>query len=469
MDPKPLKWVLDAVGGAAAAVDRGVEISGVSTDTREVRPGDLFVAIEGDRFDGHEFVGEAFLRGASAALISRNVARVAGFRDRSVVRVADTRQALGRLAAVYRRSLGTEIVAVTGSNGKTTTKDMIAHVLEASGSVVKARKSFNNDIGVPLTLLAMSESTKFGVVEIGTNAPGEIAALSRIAQPDCGVVTNVGKAHLEGLGGLAGVAEEKAALVEALPSTGLALLNHEDYYCREMSRLARCPSMKFAFDPSADLWGLRRRRHPDGVSFFLYGKMEMFVPIPGLHNAMNALAAIGVAMRYGVSPAMIRERLSTFSLPEMRLRRSEVSGVTIINDAYNANPSSVTAAIEELRALPVVGRRILILGDMHELGSMSERLHRQMGQSAARAGIHQVWAVGNQAEEVGRGLASVSRWRGDFHPSPSTEDALRNIPIQLSPGDAVLVKGSRRMKLEQVHDRIVSELSEESGNVTSGN
>lgn len=461
MDPRPVTWVLEAVGsgvnGCACNTTTG-RVSGVSTDSRVVKEGDLYIALEGDKFDGHDFVGAAFARGAAAALISKNIDDLGGVRDRAVIRVSDTRKALARLAAAHRRTLDTEIIAVTGSNGKTTVKDLVAHLLAGQGRVAKAPKSFNNNIGLPLTILAMDRETRFGVVEMGTNAPGEIAELCRIAAPDCGIVTNVGPAHLEGLGGIMGVAEEKGALVEALPESGMAFLNYEDYHCREMVRLANCRAATFAFDPSADIWGLKRRRVPGGVSFYLYGKMEVSMNVPGLHNAMNALAAAGVAMRYEVPPSEIRDRLASFELPEMRLRQRQIGGVTLINDAYNANPASVTAAIEELRSQPTGGRRILILGDMFELGGHSDQLHRKMGRSAARAGINQVWAVGRNASEVGRGLASVSRWKGQFHPSPTTDDAVGSIPFDLAPGDVVLVKGSRRMRLERVHDRIVEKL-----------
>ena len=284
MDPRPVTWVLDAVGnggnGYACSTTVG-RVSGVSTDSRVVSEGDLYVALEGEKFDGHDFVGAAFANGAAAALISRDVDDLGGVRDRPVIRVDDTRKALARLATAHRRTLDTEIIAVTGSNGKTTVKDLVAHLLAGKGRVARAPKSFNNAIGLPLTILAMDHRTRFGVVEMGTNAPGEIAELCRIAAPDCGIVTNVGPAHLEGLGGIQGVAEEKGALVEALPKTGMAFLNYEDYHCREMVRLANCPAATFAFDPSSDVWGLKRRRTPGGVSFYLYGKMEMTMQLAG--------------------------------------------------------------------------------------------------------------------------------------------------------------------------------------------
>ena len=464
MDPKPLSWVLTAVRGSAEAEpDRlpRVEIRGVSTDSREVKEGDLFVALAGDRFDGHRYVGEAFRRGAAAAIISEDVRDIGGFRDRPVVRVADTREALRRLAREYRRTLKAEIVAITGSNGKTTVKDLVAHLLEPVGPVVKAQKSYNNDIGLPLTILSMDSGTRFGVLEMGTNRPGEIAALCRIAQPHVGVVTNVGHAHLEGLGGILGVAEEKGALVEALPAGGMAFLNHEDFHCREMARRAPCPIVRFGFDPSADLWGLRRTRTREGMSFFLYGKMEVVLSVPGLHNSMNALAAIGVALRAGVSPTVMVERLREFRLPEMRLTRREVEGVTFVNDAYNANPTSVAAAVDELRAHPASGRRILILGDMCELGDQAAMLHRQTGRRAARAGIHTVWAVGRHAAKVGEGVAAVARFTGEFHRSTCTDDALASPAVVPMPGDVVMVKGSRRMRLERLHDLLITQVSGE--------
>jgi len=457
MDPKPLSWVLEAVGGRAFPAVDGfprVKIRGVSIDSREVREGDLFIALAGERTDGHEHVADAFRRGAVAALISKDIENLGGFRDRAVIRVRDTRHALGRLAAWYRRELKAVIVGVTGSNGKTTVKDLVAHLLAPVGPVVSAEKSFNNDVGLPLTLLSMDRETKVGVVEMGTNHPGEIAALCRIARPDLGVVTNVGEAHLSGLGGILDVAEEKGSLVDALPEHGMAFLNYEDFHCREMARRARCPVITFGPDPSADLWCLRRRRVEEGISFYLYGKMEMRLPVFGLHNCMNTLAAIGVALRLGVPPMTIRDRLTTFSAPDMRLNRQVVNGVTLINDAYNANPVSVGAAIDELRAIRSEGRRILVLGDMFELGEYSARLHRQVGRRAARAGIDTIWAIGEHAEEVARGADSITRWTGEQYRSPTTEDAVQSIPVSPRPGDVVLVKGSRGMRLERLYTRL---------------
>ncbi|MHC4859736.1 MAG: UDP-N-acetylmuramoyl-tripeptide--D-alanyl-D-alanine ligase [Planctomycetota bacterium] len=429
----------------------------MSTDSRSVREGDLFVALTGENHDGHEYVGAAFRRGAAAALIHRDIQNLGGFRDRAVIRVEDTRSALGDLARCHRRELDASIVAVTGSNGKTTVKDLAAHLLEPAGPVVKAQKSYNNDVGLPLTLLSMGKDTRVGVVEMGTNHPGEIAALCRIARPDVGVVTNVGEAHLEGFGGILGVAEEKGALVEALPGSGIAFVNYEDYHCREMERRASCPVVRFGFDPSADLWGLRRARRPGGLTFYLYGKMEIQLGVPGLHNAMNALASVGVALHFGVSPLQIQERLRTFTLPEMRLTTRRVNGVTVVNDAYNANPTSVAAAIEELRAAHAEGRRVLVIGDMHELGEFAGRLHRQVGRRAARAGIHVVWAVGEHAGEIEAGCRSVARWKGDFFRSASTRDAVAAVPVEPAPGDVVLVKGSRRMRLERIYDRLAAQ------------
>jgi UDP-N-acetylmuramoyl-tripeptide--D-alanyl-D-alanine ligase len=235
----------------------------------------------------------------------------------------------------------------------------------------------------------------------------------------------------------------------------MAFVNYEDYHCREMERRASCPVVRFGFDPSADLWGLRRARHPGGISFYLYGKLEIRLPVAGLHNAINALAAVSVALHFGVKPDAIKERLETFELPAMRLTTHEVNGVTLVNDAYNANPASVAAAIEELRAAPAEGRRILVIGDMHELGEFSGRLHRQVGRRAARAGIHHIWAVGEYAGEIGKGCRSVPRWKGEFHLATTTDGALGAVPIEPGPGDVVLVKGSRRMRLERIWERLV--------------
>jgi len=234
----------------------------------------------------------------------------------------------------------------------------------------------------------------------------------------------------------------------------MAFLNFEDFHCREMARRAQCPVITFGSDPSADLWCLRRRRLPEGIAFHLYGKMEMRLPVFGLHNSMNALAAIGVALRLGVAPMTIRERMETFEAPDMRLNREVVGGVTLINDAYNANPVSVGAAIDELQSMPAEGRRILVLGDMFELGEYSARLHRRVGVRAARAGIETIWAIGKHADDVGRGAVSVGRWTGETYLSPSTREAMESIPVSPRPGDVVLVKGSRGMRLERLFARL---------------
>jgi UDP-N-acetylmuramoyl-tripeptide--D-alanyl-D-alanine ligase len=454
MDPRQVAWVLESVGEASLGGEGNGVIGGVSTDSRTTREGDLFVALKGDRTDGHRHVAEALHHGASAALISSDLADLGGFGDRAVIRVPDTRVALGRIAARYRSELDVRIVAVTGSNGKTTTKDLTARVLEAAGTVVKAAHSYNNDIGLPLTLLSMGSTTRFGVVEMGTNHPGEIARLCRIAAPDVGIVTTVSEAHLEGLGGLAEVAEEKGALVEALPPHGMAFINWDNWLCQEMERRACCPVVRCGFDTSADLWGTMRKRRPSGIAFHLYAKVEIVVPFPGFHNASNALFAIGVGLHAGLPATTIRDRLAGAVLPDMRMAVSVVGGVTLINDAYNANPGSVEAAILELEATRTTGRRILVLGEMGELGERSADLHREAGRQAGDAGISAVWAIGPHAGDVEKGLSSVERWNGSFWAAADTAEALSGLPFDVETGDTVLVKGSRRMQMERVFDRI---------------
>ncbi len=454
MDPRSLSWVLEAVGEGSLDGDARVEVTGVRIDSREVREGDLFVAIAGDRTDGHRYVAEAFRRGARAAVVARDVPEADGA---PLLRVPDTRRALGLIARAYRRECGATIVAITGSNGKTTTKEFTAHLLGAVGKVVKAAKSYNNDIGVPLTLLSMDAATKFCVVEMGTNHPGEIAALCRIAEPDIGVVTNVSRAHLEGFGDILAIAEEKGALIEALPAHGFGFVNDDDFHCREMERRARCPVARFGRTAGADVYGLAVRRLAGGIAFRLFVKAEVFLPVPGLHNVMNALAAIGVALRCGVPASAIVGRLRTVVLPEMRLATERIEGVTLINDAYNANPASVAAAIEELAETPAEGRRILVLGEMCELGEAGAACHEEAGRRAGLAGIGTVFAVGRYAAEVERGLCSVEHWNGAFFSAPSTEAALTGLPFDVEPGDTVLVKGSRRMALERLCERIRDE------------
>lgn len=488
MKPLMLDEVVTALEGVA---DRAVPVASVSrvvTDSREVRPGDLFVAIRGDRFDGHDFVNSALSAGAIAAVVRNDFDRVlpvgaeaAASAGGLLIRVDDPVGAMGRLALYYRRSViagSATVVAVTGSVGKTTTKQMVAHLLSARWKGAASPKSFNNSIGVPLTLLSVEPSDSFVVCEVGMNAPGEIAALARLIEPEVAVITTVVECHLEGLGSLERIADEKLSILRHLRPGGAAVVNFDSELLRwnmERNRdYRKLKRVSFGQWPHADLRltelrsviveGESPERKDGGTTgqgltrggfvFRLNDRFEYRLNVPGRHNVFNALAAIGVARWFGMDHDEIAAKLETFELPAMRLQVERAGRWTVINDAYNANPASMAAAVDTLMDAPSAGRRVLVVGDMRELGAASEELHRRTAERIGRSGVDLVVAVGENAKLVARTAQAASGGRLATHAYASTESARRRMPALLKPGDTILVKGSRAMGLEKLVEAI---------------
>ena len=444
--------VLRAIGGEPAGPVVGDPvIRAVTTDSRDVPPGALFVPIRGKRYDGHIFVEQAFLKGAAFSLVARD----AGFTriPPNAIVVGDTTKALGDLARWHRSRFDVPVVGITGSCGKTTIKEMLRPVL--GERVVVSHASFNNSIGVPLTLLRMNRSTRACVVEIGTSAPGEIAYLSGIARPTVGILSNVEEAHLEGLGSVRGVMREKAALLRAIPESGAAILNADNYYCREIMSTLRGPAVvSFGTWEDADVYGLEARPTRDGFEVLLFGRMPLRVPALGMHNVSNALAAVACGLWLGRSPSQVSMGLSRYKSPAMRMSRESVGSVTLINDAYNANPGSMEAALRELALRECRGRRVAVLGDMLELGDETERFHHRLGMRAAHKAIDLLWAIGPHAEVVAsaaidRGMpADRVRWH------ESLKEAMADPAFEPEAGDMWLFKASRGMALEHIVDLV---------------
>lgn len=428
-----LSQIARAVSGSPDRPVNGERIAGVSTDTRTLRPGELYFALRGPNFDGHAFVAEAFRRGAVAAVVEE-----AGETSGPQIRVPDTLKALGELAAAWRMTLPARVVAVTGSNGKTTTQSMIAHVLGKDRAVVKPPGSYNNFVGLPLTLLSASPSAEFIVLELGTNRPGEIAALAGIARPDAAVITSVGEAHLEGLGDLDAIAEEKTSLLDRVRAGGTAVVHHDP---RILSR-CRLPAEKvvtFGFGEGADLRPESVEAEP--LRFHLRG-VPFRLGLLGEWNVLNACATAAVAMLHGVPLDECARRLEDFRPPKMRMERLELGGISIINDAYNSNPVSARNALAEFARM-AAPRKVLVFGSMKELGARSEELHRELGRRIASARPDVVVAVGAECaplvEELG-GVIHVQR----------VEDLHACIGEIVRSGDLVLLKGSRAVGLERV-------------------
>ncbi len=446
-----------AVKGRIVAGRPDALIATISTDSRRLPPGALFWALKGERFDGAAFVADALAAGASGAVVAADSLPDPALwrgRDVAILAVEDPLRALQDAAAVHRSRFAIPVVAVTGSNGKTTTKEMVAAVLARRGGVLKTQGNFNNYIGVPLTLFGLSPAHHAAVVELGVNHHGEMTRLCEIARPTVGVITNIGHAHLEGFGGIEGVARAKGELFASLPNDGLALINADDPRAVALRKDLRCESLTFGLR-QADVQGRvveELTRAGMRVEIRYEGStVQCFIPVVGRHNASNAVAAAAAAISLGVDIETVRGGLESF---RPALMRSELvttpAGIDVFNDAYNANPSSMTRALETVARLRGAGRVWAVLGEMRELGETSEALHREVGRAAARAALDGLVAVGQAArwiadEAVKAGMpARAIAW------VETADQALPVIAAWTGPGDLVLVKGSRRVGLECV-------------------
>lgn len=424
------------------------EFSSVCTDSRSLTRGDVFVALVGEHFDGHEFVSELAARGAVAAIVERVT-------DAPLpqLQVSDTRLAYAALGEVNRAKFGKPLVGLTGSCGKTSCKEMIASILSGAGSVLATEANFNNEIGVPRTLLSIDADHDYAVVEMGASAAGEIAYLSSYAHPDVALLTNIAPSHLEGFGSIDAVADTKAGLFVGMDASASAVLNRDDdYYTYLCDKLGDHKHSSFGFDGSADFRIDSFSVETDGTAFTLVAEGEvhaLWVHAIGKHNAVNAVAAAAVCRQLGISWDLIGSGLRGLGSVKGRMhRRVDITALQLIDDSYNANPKSVRAAIDALAALDA-GRRILILGDMAELGSDAENMHADVGRYAADK-IDCLFTVGVLSEAAGAGFGS-----GATHFS-NKEDLARHCRNTIAAGDAILVKGSRSAKMENVVDAIAA-------------
>jgi UDP-N-acetylmuramoyl-tripeptide--D-alanyl-D-alanine ligase len=456
--------VLDATGALPVRGARDAGIAGVSTDTRTLRAGELFIALQGPNFDGNRFALEALARGASACLLSWSARELAGELPSGVAVAVhpDPRRALAELGAWYRTTLDAVVLAITGSCGKTTTKNIVRELFSRRFPVVASPSSFNNDIGVPHTLLCAERSTRLLAVEMGTNHPGEIAALCRITRPFGGIITNVGAAHLEGLGSLEGVAREKGELAAALPREGFCVLDAHGRHFRELAArtAARVITFSVAGGPEerGDLDATELHFHSGGTTFRLEGR-EVTSPLLGTHNVQNLLAALCVARGLGVPLEELLPAVATLRGGKQRMERLELDGLTVLDDSYNANPESLRAAVRVLAGLHGHARRVLILGDMLELGEHTDALHAEVGREAGRAGIDALVLIGEHARAAASGAHEAGLPAGALAHFPCTSTAAAALGELVREGDVVLVKGSRAMGLE----RLVQALKESRG------
>ncbi len=452
--------VLKAINGELLLGSLESSITGISTDSRSIKEGELFFALEGENYDGHKFVNQAISNGASGAVISSNKDAVSslldGFKKCILVEVVDTLKALGDLAKFYRNSLRTRFIAVTGSNGKTTTKDMIYHVLQNFNSVTRSRKSFNNFVGVPLTIFDTDSTQDFCVVEMGTNAPGEIRRLSEIVFPDFAILTNISFTHLEGLGSIEGVANEKAELIENMAGNGILVTNADDDWCNRIANRFNGRVISFGFNKSADLKASNVKRNDSGFVFTINDSFTVNLSVLGKHNIYNAMAVIAICNAVGISIENICDKFIDFKLPPMRMEKQVCGDIVVINDGYNSNPSSMSAALEELSQLTAPGRKILVCGDMLELGNYTESMHREIGAKVANADIDVLWTVGSCSRFVVEEAIANGMPEERIRSCETSEEASSFVASYLKKDDTVLIKGSRGMKLENVVRQIES-------------
>ncbi|MGF1678584.1 MAG: UDP-N-acetylmuramoyl-tripeptide--D-alanyl-D-alanine ligase [Candidatus Methylacidiphilales bacterium] len=427
------------------------KVTGVSTDTRSVQPGDVFVALRGDRFDGHEFIESAMRKGALAVIVDRPFNKGTLPESMAVIKVNDTLVALQRWASAYRQTLSVRIAAVTGSNGKTSTKEMMRCSLGARWNTSGTKGNLNNHIGVPLTLLSIEENTEWMVMEMGMNHAGELRPLVEMAKPDLAVITGIGWAHIEHLGSREAIAEEKMEVVRSLPAHGFALISGNDPLLQPLPSKTAAKVIKAGWVEGCEMRGNSLQVEGGGMTFDCYFGGEstsVFLPIHGKHMASNALLALAAATVSGVRLQSAADALRHLKLPGSRLKRIPWGGGVLIDDSYNASPDSVMAGVETLILLPDKGRRVLLLGGMAELGVMSVELHEWVGQQVVRLGVDLLGLYGPYSEDTLRGALNAGMQRDRVGMFSDHESLAKWYEQKRADGDVVLVKGSRAMKME---------------------
>lgn len=426
-----------------------VEVTGVSTDSRTIQPGDCFFAVKGENFDGHDFIEQALTKAGACAVVSKDISSDKGV----ILKVDDTIKALGELGAWYRKQADFKVVAITGSAGKTTTRQIIHHVLKGGFNCHQAPKSFNNNIGVPLTLLGANENDKIIVAELGSNRLGEISALTKIARPDVAVVTNIFPAHLEGFGSIEAIIKEKASIHDGLTENGKLVINGDT---EGLTKYCRVKGWEFTtFGQSEDCDIRATQLKSDGFrGGFLIDKTKVKVSLAGKANLFNALAAWAVCREFGVTVNDFAETIKSFEPPKMRLQILKLGKTTVINDCYNANPASMANALDCLSQTGATFRKVFICGTMAELGTQSQALHAELGQLIAKSGVDVLLAGGVFAKIVADQAEKYASEGFESEVFTDTDELCDNLSGSLRSDDIILVKGSRSMELEKAVEEI---------------
>ena len=458
MVPLTLHSIAGLTGGELHPRTAGpVTVRGVCTDSRLLQPGQLFVALRGERLDGHDFLRQHGVRSAAGALVSKD--RLSDLPSGiPAVAVTDTRGALGAIAAAHRARFALPVVCVAGSNGKTTTKDLLSAMLSTRYRTLRSEASFNNDIGVPLSLLAIGALHEAAVLEAGTNHPGELAPLVRMIAPRYGVIPQVGREHLEHFGSLEGVIEEESALGENLPDDGILFVNGDCEAAGAVAVRTRARVVRAGFGPHND-WRARLVASDwDSTRFEVSApdprwRGAFSIGVPGRHMVRNGLLALATAAALGIEPSPAGEALACFRGSRQRLQWSEGRGIRWLDDTYNANADSTLASLQTLSDLPCAGRRVAVLGDMAELGEHTAEAHREAGEAARRLGIDILVCIGRSAAHTALGARGIP----GLLQFPDVESAVPALRPLLRPGDCVLAKASRSSRLERIFEALKSD------------
>jgi UDP-N-acetylmuramoyl-tripeptide--D-alanyl-D-alanine ligase len=449
MNPLTLSQIALFAGASLSSGDGTLVVNKVSTDSRTIKRGELFVALRGENFEGHDFVEASAKAGATGALVDLKWAGNVP-NNFALLRATDSLQAYQTLAANYRRSLALKVLAITGSNGKTSTKDFAASVLARRFRVTKTEGNFNNHVGLPRTILEARSEDEVAVWEIGMNHPGEIAALSKIAAPDAAIITNIGVAHIEFMGSREAIALEKGALAEAVEQQGTVVLNADDPFTEGIAARTRA-KVVLAGTTGGAVRAIEIRQSAEGAEFTIVEgahRCRAQLPVAGSHMVQNALLAVAAGRAFGLSIEECAAGLAAAPLTKARLQVREIKGVHFLDDSYNANPDSMKAALRTLVELDTEGKRIAVLGEMRELGTESERGHREVGETAATLGVDQLITIGDTAEMIAEGARTAGLDK--VSSAGSTAEAAKLLGEIAEPGDLVLIKGSRGARTEQV-------------------
>ena len=457
MEARSLKFLAGAGDAEIKAGSPDAAVKNVCTDSRAAKPGDVFFAIKGEKFDGHDFIAEVAAKDVAAIVVEKIPAKLPNC---AVLLVKDVRVALGKFAAAYRQEFSLPVIAVGGSNGKTTTKELLASVLRQKFATLWSEASFNNDIGVPMTLLRLDKTHQAAVLEVGTNHPGELAPLVKMIAPKLGIITSIGREHLEFFGDVAGVAQEEGNLAEQLPADGKLFVNGDCEWSEKIAARTKARVVRIGLGEKNDWRAKKIRLDKSGVTFQVEHAKKEFcgecrINLLGKHQVTNALLAMAVGAELGLSRDEICDGLAACQPQKMRMQFWEVNGVRVLEDCYNANADSMRAALETLCGLPLQGRRVAILGDMAELGAQTEAAHAEIGKFAAELKIGQLFTVGKNSAATAKAARDAGLLRViEF---TDVEAAMKVMTNFLKPGDVVLLKASRSSRLERIAETLKAE------------